>query len=341
MQRPTVDDARLLAQQWNQGRRPTGPQVRDAQEWLQKQFDATTKETHLTERDKAYNILKDAFVQNNDGREPNAQEKSELLQRAATIGTVGFAAGMPFMNPDGSFAGISVQDKKTGDVKLMVPGQEGLFDIPKGATPATQGSFTKSILPITDFQKLTRELTEDEISLDKYSKYINAVGGARQGIDMLSDQISKATKTLFNNGKLTQEQLSTAMAKNQLQGLIGAMRLSTVGGGVMTEKDAERVIMRLGGDVNLLQNKEEVRRAIADAYAEKYKRYQVSLNLYNNSVKNYYGNQGFSEAKAVEFDPQMMLSGSEMYGMNSDEQRLAEIEKRQAELRNKAQGGKK
>jgi len=333
---PTVQDAMFLARQMNMGKTPTGAQTANVLEMLQKRYDTTVKGVGMTERDKAYKILEDAFVQNNEGRKPNAQEKSELLQRAATIGTVGFAQGMPMMNPDGSFAGFTVADKKTGDVKLFVPGKEGLSDVPKGATPSTQGSFTKSILPMPEFQKLKREVTDDEISLDRYSKYLNTVGGARQGIDLLADQVAGKITTLFNNKKLTQEQVNAAMASGQLQALIGASRLNTVGGGVMTEKDAERVILRLGGDVGALQNKEVVARAIADLYAEKYRRYQDSLGFYNSAVNHYYNQQGFTPAKPVEFDPKMIQSGNEMYGLSETEKRLAELRKRKQELEAKA-----
>jgi hypothetical protein len=104
---------------------------------------------------------------------------------------------------------------------------------------------------------------------------------ARQGIEALTDDIMGRFKTVFNSGNLSPQELVLAVSKGQFQGLLGQFRLETVGGGVMTEKDAERIIMRLGGEPGLFSNKEVVQALVTEIIQDKFDGYQNNLLDYN------------------------------------------------------------
>jgi len=83
---------------------------------------------------------------------------------------------------------------------------------------------------------------------------------------------------------LSFEELSRGVASGQLQRLIGANRIDTVGGGVMTEKDAWRVIEGLGGDVTALQNPAIVSKQLQDMYLFKTLDYNKAVKSYNDEI---------------------------------------------------------
>jgi hypothetical protein len=70
-----------------------------------------------------------------------------------------------------------------------------------------------------------------------------------------------------------------------LQSLLGAMRKEVVGGGVMTEQDAKRVIQALGGNINAMTNPTLVAAALRRLYTEKYNSYSKAVDDYNRVPK--------------------------------------------------------
>jgi len=105
----------------------------------------------------------------------------------------------------------------------------------------------------------------------------------------------------------------------------------------MTEQDVIRVLQRLGGDVDAFQNPEVVRRAIADVYSERYRRYQDNLNFYNMAVDNYYGRPNSQGAvfhkpiKPIEVDPIMQEGAIGFFGapesLDEKKRRLEELKR--------------
>lgn len=205
----------------------------------------------------------------------------------------------PMSTKDGQYIGDGVFDTKTGRSGLM--GEDGQFKaLPEGAEPITATGLQKSIPDQKQFRALKGELTDAEISLRNMDRYIKSVGGSAKGVDRMATQFITGMKTLTGQG-LNPKEIATKMAQGEMQGLLGANRTNVVGGGVMTEADALRVIQRLGGDFDSLQNPEVVKRAIGEVYSDRYQQYQDSLKFYNGAVADFYGSRGFKPAEEVKF----------------------------------------
>jgi len=193
-----------------------------------------------------------------------------------------------------------------GDYREIIQGGQRIFDGPEGRFDAgqffakypesrskTSGEEQRYIPDFKAFTGLSKELTESERSMKKLENYFNNVADANVGFKRLGDQISQWVKTLAGSVNLKIPELSRAIAEGQLQGLVGANRIDTVGGGVMTEKDAWRVVTRLGGDVTALQSPEVVAEQLRLIYSDK-------ATQYNNDIKGY--NLGVASKKYAGYD---------------------------------------
>jgi len=336
--RPTTKDAIRKAIELSAGGAfgaPTAAQINQLYLAMQDDYDRAIKPVDKSERDKAHELLTRTFIFENN-RLPNPTENANLYKKAATVGTRQYSEGFMVRDKNSNFAGFTFVDNSTGEVMVRKLNGE-LVKMSEEFIPTTATSFSKEILPINDFMKLRSQVTDDEISLNRFASYAKKVGQLPIGISRLADEISARFKTLMGD-KITAAQITAKLAQGELQGLVGQTRLSTVGGGVMTEQDAIRVIQRLGGDVDSLQNPEVVRRAIATVYAERYARYKDNLNFYNLAVDNYYGRPGsqgaafYKPLKPIDVPPEMAQDGLEMFDIPKN---LTEMKKRLAELEGK------
>ena len=176
--------------------------------------------------------------------------------------------------------------------------------MPPRYVPTTAGMETIGIASETQFGKLKKELDENELTLTKYADYAGNVGGSGVGLERLANSMTSHLKTLLStNAKkynLSEQELAQRLAQGQLEGLIGRSRLEIVGGGVMTEQDALRIIKALGGDFNLLQNPEVVKKVMKNIFDDKYKVYQGDLERYNRNVYARYGQLGYKPRNAID-----------------------------------------
>lgn len=208
---------------------------------------------------------------------------------------------------DNRIIGEVTFDPNSGEYFETVNGQRVPIDISK-AQPVTDATFAKAIPNYSDFVKLTDELREDRTSMDRLQNYMKTIGNTNEGFQRLGDQMTASLKTLLsgiagdNWTALSKEELSAAVAKGQLQGLIGRFRIETVGGGVMTEQDALRIIANLGGDVNALQNKEIVTQQIESLFKGKLKSFEGRRKRHDSAIDALYGGMGFDKVNEYEFD---------------------------------------
>jgi len=156
----------------------------------------------------------------------------------------------------------------------------------------------------TAFNTLTKELTAEENSLNAIAQYISDVESLPTGIQKWATQLSTDYKSLFNQG-LSAEEIKQRLTEGVQQGLLGKLRLETVGGGVMTEYDAQRIISRLGGlQASAFTNPQVVAEAMGEILSEKYNNYQTLLRQYNNAVEyGGYGNKYFPVKDPLYVDP--------------------------------------
>ena len=188
---------------------------------------------------------------------------------------------------------------ETGNYKEIIVGDRRIFDGPTGQLSAeeffakypkarmtTSGEEQRYIPDFKTFTGLNKELVTEEKSLKQILSYWENIKDSNVGVKRLGDQMATWFKTLAGNQNLTTEELARAIAEGKLQGLIGANRIDTVGGGVMTEKDAWRVIARLGGDVNALQNPAVVGPLLEEMFKLKVESYNEDIKGYNMGVES-------------------------------------------------------
>jgi len=249
---------------------------------------------------------------NPNDRKALSERRSELLALGGRgeRQTERFQSPSAIVDANGKYIGQGVFDQKTGDFGLRDPKTGKIVPLPEGAKPSTVSGMSRGMLAGPQFLKLREELGQAETALNRLSAYMSSVEDSNQGFQRLADRFSTSIKTLFDAGALKPEELARAAATGQLQSLLGANRLEMLGGGVLTENDALRIIAGLGGDVTALQNKEVVRDAIARMYNDKYRTYQRNRSDYNIQVKGGYGEQGYEQAEAIEFDPRFLKSSA-------------------------------
>lgn len=203
-----------------------------------------------------------------------------------------------------------------GDYREIITGDQRVFDGPAGRFDAgqffakypesrskTSGEEQRYIPDFKTFTGLNKELTTEERSLKKLDSYWKNITDTNVGVERLGDQISTWFKTLAGRQDLTVEQLARGIAEGKLQGLIGANRIDTVGGGVMTEKDAWRIISRLGGDVDALQNPAIVGPLLQEMYQDK-------VDAYNEDIKGY--NIGVESKKYTGYSKRSLISSEDV-----------------------------
>jgi len=158
-----------------------------------------------------------------------------------------------------------------------------------------------------DFEENKSEIDNQFRSRKKLEEYRKSRQGAREGVGLLADQFTTTMKTVFSEvlpkrfSKLTPSELSAAIAEGQLNGQIGALRLQVVGGGVMTEQDALRVISYLGGNLSALTNKQAVENAVQRVLSEKDGLIEDLVEKHNKQVDYFYGRGGQNEK--IDFTP--------------------------------------
>lgn len=152
--------------------------------------------------------------------------------------------------------------------------------------PLPVGSLEFGAGDLPTFQNLdtfNKSVTEEEQKLISLDKFRNAVKTAPEGLGRTIQTLNKIFQTLSADPEFKRGDLATGEARARLQGLIGLYKDEIVGGGVMTEQDALRVIEALGGEISAF-NPSELTLTLIDSFRENSERkYQAALNRYNKA----------------------------------------------------------
>lgn len=244
------------------------------------------------------------------------------------------------VDESGNYFGQLVSDQRTGKSGTLDEQTGNINPLPKGVKPSTVSAMSRAVLNGPQFLKLREDLGQAEIALNRLSTYMSSIENSRQGFEKIADKFATNFKTLLSSGNLTKEQLANAAATGQLQALLGANRLEILGGGVLTENDALRIIASAGGDVDALQNKEVVQQAIARMYNDKYRTYKRNREDYNIQVGTAYGSQGYNQADEIEFDTRFLKDAAPIQSTQNTQSALDAARARVEELRRRDQGKK-
>ena len=193
--------------------------------------------------------------------------------------------GALWKDPDGNFfreliVGDQIVYKGEG---LVMTEAEFNNKFPE-ARPTVASEEQRYQMDINKFFEYEKQMREQEQSLERLIGYMKARGGAPQGYDYFATRAQTLINTFMDEENINQEQLMQGLAAGKFQGLIGRFREETVGPGVMTEFDAQRIIMALGGEPGALQNKVIAAAILRDIFTSKYQLYLDAARKYNAGV---------------------------------------------------------
>ena len=209
----------------------------------------------------------------------------------------------------------------TQDGKVLVQLDDGseisysneMFGAGTQAVISTVGNLARSQLTLPQFLTIKTEVEKSEVQLEKLAQFISRNENLPQGAEKILNQLQSTFKTIFTENGLTTEEFMQRLQAGTFQGLIGANRLEVVGGGVMTEQDAIRIMLALGGDpASAFTNKEVATALISNILADKHRMYEQNLEVYNNEVSGFSGykiKEGFklTDAQKEFFDANALL----------------------------------
>lgn len=203
------------------------------------------------------------------------------MDKLNKVSAKGFEARGPVVRKGtNQYIGEAVFNPTTGQMMLSTPGGE-IIPMPADAEPTVKSFLSRDAAGASGMIKLEQAVADHEKSLGQLTDYLSGFDDRNTGFKLLADKFSTNLKTFFDTGDLSPSEFAAAYQNGQLQGLLGAQRLSVVGGGVMTEQDALRVIEALGGNIGALQNPEIVAAQIERIYNERYQLYETDIGILN------------------------------------------------------------
>ena len=127
---------------------------------------------------------------------------------------------------------------------------------------------------------------DTQTGLRQIARYMKNVAETGAGFKSIAAQWRAKFKVISGGEDLTQENIAALMQKGQLQGLLGKFRKEIVGGGVMTEQDALRILSALGGEVTVARHPEIVRLLLGDIVRAKIRMFnEVDLPMFNDQAR--------------------------------------------------------
>jgi hypothetical protein len=247
-----------------------------------KKYEKAAEDGSITTQE--YQNLIGDFLQG--GYTDEAKQLADIMKTQAEANTAGVKRPFKmthldeYIMPDGTILPGSVTADGLGN---KVWTHEGIQrPVPKDAMPFS--AVRKVAMNNVEFGKLKDEMTGNVQSLNKIIRYGKTVAKGKKGLAMLGDQFIGAFRTVAGK-KVSPEQLAVMVQKGDLSGLVGRYRTEVVGGGVMTEADALKVLRALGGDVSAFRNPAVVGRAIKNLFNEKKQFLENNIQMYNIAAR--------------------------------------------------------
>ena len=164
--------------------------------------------------------------------------------------------------------------------------------------PSTVGN-TNPYMDPEPFSKFATEVISKENAVRSLTKFIKGAKDLPTGVGKLATRIAAATKTIMGE-ELTAEEKKLGVARARQQRLLGALRTTILGPGVLTEIDAQRILNAVGGDVDAITTNPQVMNTVlAEIMEEKMRDYEASLDVYNANVAGRYGTAGYKQREKV------------------------------------------
>ena len=214
-------------------------------------------------------------------------------------------------------AGATVSSRAAGNIQMAdgtVAGnlieRAGRFYTPDGTDVSEQvqgrinssDAFGTRALPTgNQMIGIQQNITRMQNELETFDRVYEGLNDVNYGIEGFATDMQTFVDTLLSRG-LTPEQIQRASLQGEAQGLVGATREQVVGGGVMTEQDAMRVIAALGGDLSLLSNPEVMRHQIEIFRGQLLNQYTTMFDQYD-ATRTAFPNAPYIELPRYEGGP--------------------------------------
>ena len=212
-------------------------------------------------------------------------------------------------------------------------GMIGTFDdkgkftpLPARFKPSTL-SDANAFLDPAAMAKLSDEVVLEGKSIQTLNKYLQGTQGLNTGIKRGIDRLSKSIKTILDKPLSDSEKTLGVEAARQ-QRLLGALRTTILGPGVLTEIDAQRILDAIGGDIqSIFTNPEIVSQVVSDLLDEKEDSYNQKLNIYNQHVVGRYSATGYGQRKQIARADKSGAPNVKPIGEMTDAEIRAELER--------------
>lgn len=265
-----------------------------ATESLQGKYDATQNNLDVIRAQKKASMgpapktwLNDAgekrVVNENDIDEINKARKEGFYQkdsmsRGSRVTWGGFVydqnnkrVGVAVRHPDGTRSVASTSGES-------IPWQEGFREINVGAETKSRRNRKQWF----DFKKFVKE---ERQGIDKFIKYWETVKNAPQGFGLALAKAAGNFITFFGKDITDESILNVFKSKAKVNALMGWIKDTVLGGGVLSDRDVKILFQALGGDANMWRNKSVVAGVLSDILKEKIEMYnEVFSKEYNDSL---------------------------------------------------------
>lgn len=163
--------------------------------------------------------------------------------------------------------------------------------------PSSLGIMGKGIASRAELRKEYSSLNTTAGQFKNVQKFFDKLPDLEKGLKGKMQTWSGNLKTIFG-ADLSPQEAARRLAQGEQQGLLGMFREQVVGGGVMTENDARRVMERLGSSVgDWTTDPSIVARAVQSVMEEKYQTYVGDSQFYSSSRSDF---RNAPEHKTVE-----------------------------------------
>lgn len=139
-----------------------------------------------------------------------------------------------------------------------------------------------------DARKAQAKLMSDQNGLeaiDRIQRYLHE--DPTMGVEKIAQSADAIVRTLIGRG-LTEEQIDRAVAEGDQQMLIGLTREAIVGPGVMTEPDAVRILMAMGGDLSSWKgNPDTFKERLGIVHQNMQRQYDLEYQQFSNMTENF------------------------------------------------------
>lgn len=211
------------------------------------------------------------------------------LARASRSGRVGTRYKYPSLyvnkdNPDDFIRTLTdTQTQEVVDQATFKPIDTSIY------VPSSLGIMGKGVASRVDLRKEYAELNKTAGQFKNVQKFFDKLPDLEKGFAGKMQTWSGNIKTLFG-ADLSPQEAARRLAQGEQQGLLGMFREQVVGGGVMTEQDARRVMERLGNSLgDWTTDPSIVARAVQSVMEEKYQTYIGDSQFYGSSRSDFRG----------------------------------------------------